>query len=57
VTDQTKPGVTHRIAERFRLLRAAGKRALIPYAVAGHPTHDATLAIMQAMVKGGGRYH
>ncbi|NBW44586.1 MAG: tryptophan synthase subunit alpha [Betaproteobacteria bacterium] len=49
MTDQT----THRIAERFRRLRAAGKRALIPYAVAGHPTHDATLAIMQAMVKGG----
>lgn len=53
MTDQTTPGVTHRIAERFRLLRAAGKRALIPYAVAGHPTQDATLAIMQAMVKGG----
>ena len=47
------PNATHRIAERFRQLRAAGKRALIPYAVAGHPTHDSTLATMQAMVDGG----
>jgi tryptophan synthase alpha chain len=57
VTDQTipisVPNATHRIAERFRQLRAAGKRALIPYAVAGHPTHDSTLATMHAMVDGG----
>jgi tryptophan synthase alpha chain len=57
VTDQTIsipiPNATHRIAERFRQLRAAGKRALIPYVVAGHPTHDSTLATMQAMVDGG----
>jgi len=57
VTDQTipisSPNATHRIAERFRQLRAAGKRALIPYAVAGHPTHDSTLATMHAMVDGG----
>jgi tryptophan synthase alpha chain len=53
VTDQTISGRTNRIAERFRQLRAAGKRALIPYAVAGHPTHDSTLATMHAMVDGG----
>ena len=57
MTDQTipisSPNATHRIAERFRQLRAAGKRALIPYAVAGHPTHDSTLATMHAMVDGG----
>ena len=57
MTDQTipisVPNATHRIAERFRQLRAAGKRALIPYAVAGHPTHDSTLATMHAMVDGG----
>ena len=57
MTDQTIsipiPNATHRIAERFRQLRAAGKRALIPYVVAGHPTHDSTLATMQAMVDGG----
>lgn len=57
MTDHTSPisvpNATHRIAERFRQLRAAGKRALIPYAVAGHPTHDSTLATMHAMVDGG----
>ena len=57
MTDQTipisSPKATHRISERFRQLRAAGKRALIPYAVAGHPTHDSTLATMHAMVDGG----
>ena len=57
MTDQTipisSPNATHRISERFRQLRAAGKRALIPYAVAGHPTHDSTLATMHAMVDGG----
>jgi tryptophan synthase alpha chain len=49
----SSPNATHRISERFRQLRAAGKRALIPYAVAGHPTHDSTLATMHAMVDGG----
>jgi len=57
MTDQTipipSPNATQRISERFRQLRAAGKRALIPYAVAGHPTHDSTLATMHAMVDGG----
>ena len=43
----------HRIADRFQQLRAAGRRALIPYVVAGHPTHDATVGMMQAMVQAG----
>ena len=43
----------HRIADRFQQLRAAGRRALIPYVVAGHPTHDATVGMMQAMVEAG----
>ena len=43
----------HRIADRFQQLRTAGRRALIPYVVAGHPTHDATVGMMQAMVQAG----
>jgi tryptophan synthase alpha chain len=42
-----------RIAERFAALRAAGRKALIPYVTAGDPHPDQTVAIMHAMVEAG----
>ena len=42
-----------RIKTRMDALRAAGKRALIPYVTAGDPYADATPEIMQALAAGG----
>lgn len=49
----TALGHPHRIQSRFAALRANGRRALIPYMVAGHPTQEAALELMQALVDGG----
>ena len=42
-----------RIRRRFEVLRAAGRKALIPFVTAGDPRPDATLPLMQAMVAAG----
>jgi tryptophan synthase alpha chain len=42
-----------RIAHRFERLRSQGRRALIPYLMAGDPQPTATVPLMQAMVTAG----
>lgn len=42
-----------RIAETFRRLRSAQRKALVPYIVAGDPTPDATVPAMHALVAAG----
>jgi tryptophan synthase alpha chain len=42
-----------RIARRFRLLAEQGRRALVPYIVAGDPALEATVPMMHALVKNG----
>jgi tryptophan synthase alpha chain len=46
-------GSRERIAERFAELRAAGRRALIPYITAGHPDVDRTVDLMQGLEEAG----
>ena len=43
-----------RLAERFARLRAAGRKALIPYVTAGDPAPAITVPLMQAMAAAGG---
>lgn len=43
----------NRIAQRFTTLRAAGRKALIPYITAGDPAPDLTVSFMHALVAGG----
>lgn len=42
-----------RIAEKFAALKAAGRKALIPYVTAGDPNPDVTVPLMHDMVKAG----
>lgn len=42
-----------RIAETFQTLKAAGRKALIPYISAGDPNPADTVAVMHALVAGG----
>jgi tryptophan synthase alpha chain len=42
-----------RIAGRFESLRAAGRKALIPYVTAGDPNPENTVPLMHAMVEAG----
>ncbi|WP_020650289.1 tryptophan synthase subunit alpha [Solimonas variicoloris] len=42
-----------RLAARFERLRAAGRKALIPYITAGDPQPDVTVSLMHALVRGG----
>ncbi|OOG22330.1 tryptophan synthase subunit alpha [Thioalkalivibrio denitrificans] len=42
-----------RLAPRFEALRAAGRKALIPYVTAGDPNPDNTVPLMHAMVEAG----
>ena len=42
-----------RIARRMADLKARGRKALIPYVVAGDPTPEVTVPLMHAMVAGG----
>ena len=42
-----------RIAKRFKLLKEQGRKALIPYFVAGDPGMDATVPLMHSMVAAG----
>jgi tryptophan synthase alpha chain len=37
---------SNRVSERFSQLRAAGRRALVPYITAGHPSPEATLELL-----------
>jgi tryptophan synthase alpha chain len=41
------------IAHRFAALRAAGKRALVPYITAGYPDDDRTVDLIQALEQAG----
>jgi tryptophan synthase alpha chain len=43
----------NRIAAAFEKSRAAGRAALIPFVTAGDPTHEATSAIMDELVRAG----
>ena len=43
----------NRIDEKLSQLKQAGKKALIPYVVAGDPTPDATLSILHGLVEQG----
>ena len=43
----------NRIDRRFAQLREAGRKALVPYVVAGHPQPEATPGIMHALVAAG----
>jgi tryptophan synthase alpha chain len=43
----------NRIEKRFAALRAAGRKALVPYFTAGDPHPRHTVAIMHALVRGG----
>lgn len=42
-----------RIARLFQSLQAAGRTALVPYVVAGDPSPELTVSLMQALVSGG----
>jgi tryptophan synthase alpha chain len=42
-----------RIAERIKSLKAAGRKALIPYITAGDPEAWITVPLMHALVKSG----
>ncbi len=42
-----------RIAERFRQLAASGRKALVPYVVAGDPDPAATVPLLHALVEAG----
>ena len=41
------------LAQRFDVLRAAGRRALVPYLTAGHPDPARSLALMQGLADAG----
>lgn len=45
--------MSNRIDQRFAALRAANRRALIPFVTAGDPGVDATVPVMHALVRGG----
>jgi len=45
--------MTRRIDERFAALRAAGRKAVIPYIACGDPYADKTVDILHALVAGG----
>jgi tryptophan synthase alpha chain len=40
---------SERVAERFAQLRASGRRALVPYVTAGHPSPEATVDLLQGL--------
>ncbi|MGD2119030.1 MAG: tryptophan synthase subunit alpha [Chromatiales bacterium] len=42
-----------RIPEKFKLLKTAGRKALIPYITAGDPSPDVTVPLMHALVGAG----
>jgi tryptophan synthase alpha chain len=42
-----------RLAQRFAALRAEGRKALVCYATAGHPTREASIAVLHALQEGG----
>lgn len=45
--------MSNRIDQRFSELRGADRRALIPFITAGDPAADATVPVMQALVRAG----
>jgi tryptophan synthase alpha chain len=56
ITSSSAPGAaatSTRIADRFVELKAAGRRALVPYITAGHPDVEGTLALMRGLESAG----
>ena len=49
----TAPAPITRVQTRMADLAAAGRKALIPYLMAGDPHPDDTVALMHALVAGG----
>jgi tryptophan synthase alpha chain len=47
------PGSGARVNDCFARLRGAGKRALVPYITAGHPTLDDSIALLQGLEDAG----
>jgi tryptophan synthase alpha chain len=47
------PPAPGRLAQRFAALRAEGRKALVCYATAGHPTRAASIAVLRALQAGG----
>jgi tryptophan synthase alpha chain len=45
--------VSHRIEARFAALKAAERKALVPFITAGDPSLEATVPVMHALVKAG----
>ena len=45
--------MTGRIATRFARLAAAGRRAIVPFFTAGHPTRESTVPVMHALARAG----
>ncbi|MFN7293902.1 MAG: tryptophan synthase subunit alpha, partial [Lysobacteraceae bacterium] len=43
----------NRIAARLAALKAAGRKALVPFVTAGDPSREATVPVMHALVEGG----
>lgn len=43
----------NRIDRRFQALKASGRKALVPYVTAGHPSPDSTVEILHAAVAAG----
>jgi tryptophan synthase alpha chain len=42
-----------RVAEKFAQLRASGRRALVPYVTAGHPSPEATVELLRGLEAAG----
>jgi len=51
--ERTAAGTRDDIERRFAALRAAGRRALVPYVTAGHPDAGKTVEILQALQESG----
>ena len=43
----------NRIDEKLKALKAAGRKALVPFITAGDPSREATVPVMHALVEGG----
>jgi tryptophan synthase alpha chain len=49
----SEPAVGSRFVRRFEALRAAGRKALVPFVTAGDPSAEATVPVLHALVAAG----